>query len=148
MSAGAKELNTAELAYAAICEASKVQYINQIKEIPTPEGRNAALALFCHQPIEAENILLQAGLVYRAIELNINLFNWDRALKVAIKHKTHVDTVIAFRQKYLQEFGKHETDKLFLKCSEETDIDWATIQTKISSELDRERERPGAKPYS
>ncbi|XP_062521440.1 intraflagellar transport protein 80 homolog [Corticium candelabrum] len=148
MSAGSKELNIAELAYAAIHEASKVQYINYIKEVPSPEGRTASLALFCHQPGEAENTLLQAGLVYRAIELNINLFNWDRALKIAIKHKTHVDTVIAFRQKYLQDLGKDETDKLFLKCSEETVIDWTTIQTKISSELERERERPGAKPYS
>ena len=29
-----------------------------------------------------------------------------RALELAIKHKTHVDTVLAFRQKYLQEFGQ------------------------------------------
>ena len=45
-----------------------------------------------------------------------------RALKIAIKHKTHVDTVVAFRQKYLKDFGKNETDKLFLKCSEEVTL--------------------------
>ena len=36
------------------------------------------MALFCRQPQEAETILLQAGLVYRAIQMNIDLFNWDR----------------------------------------------------------------------
>ena len=59
-------------------KADKVQYINHIKEIPTKEGRNAAMALFCRQTQEAETILLQAGLVYRAIQMNIDLFNWDR----------------------------------------------------------------------
>ena len=55
-----------------------MQYINHIKEIPSKEGRNAAMALFCRQPQEAETILLQAGLIYRAIQMNIDLFNWDR----------------------------------------------------------------------
>ena len=55
-----------------------MQYINHIKEIPTKEGRNAAMALFCRQTQEAETILLQAGLIYRAIQMNIDLFNWDR----------------------------------------------------------------------
>ena len=36
------------------------------------------MALFCRQPQEAETILLQAGLVYRAIQMNVDLFNWDR----------------------------------------------------------------------
>ena len=39
------------------------------------------MALFCRQPQEAETILLQAGLVYRAIQMNIDLFNWDRYLR-------------------------------------------------------------------
>jgi len=59
-------------------QADKVQYINHIKEIPSKEGRNAAMALFCRQTQEAETILLQAGLIYRAIQMNIDLFNWDR----------------------------------------------------------------------
>ena len=36
------------------------------------------MALFCRQTQEAETILLQAGLIYRAIQMNIDLFNWDR----------------------------------------------------------------------
>ena len=30
-----------------------------------------------------------------------------------MKHKTHVDTVLAFRQKYLQDFGLEESDNVF-----------------------------------
>ena len=66
-------------------QADKVQYINHIKEIPTKEGRNAAMALFCRQTQEAETILLQAGLIYRAIQMNIDLFNWDR---YRLRHKS------------------------------------------------------------
>ena len=32
-----------------------------------------------------------------------------RALELAVKYKTHVDTVLAFRQKYLKELGCKET---------------------------------------
>ncbi|XP_015761944.1 PREDICTED: intraflagellar transport protein 80 homolog isoform X2 [Acropora digitifera] len=118
MAAHAKDLNTAETAYAAIDEADKVQYINHIKEIPSQEGRNAAMALFCRQPQEADTILLQAGLIYRAIQMNIDLFNWDRALELAVKHKTHVDTVLAYRQKYLNNFGRIEKSKRFLQYTQ------------------------------
>ena len=59
-------------------QVDKVQYISHIRELPTAVRRNAELALFCHQPQQAEAIYLQAGMVYRAIELNISLFNWER----------------------------------------------------------------------
>ena len=62
-------------------QAEKVQYINYIKEIPSPEGRNAAMALFCGQTQDAESILLQSGLIYRAIQMHIDQFNWDRLVK-------------------------------------------------------------------
>lgn len=41
-----------------------------------------------------------------------------RALELAVKYKTHVDTVLAHRQKFLQDFGKQETNKRFLQYSE------------------------------
>ena len=59
-------------------QVDKVQFVSHIKQLPSPERRNAELALFCHQPQQAEAIYLQAGLVFRAIELNMNLFNWER----------------------------------------------------------------------
>lgn len=74
-------------------QAEKVQYINYIKEIPSPEGRNAAIALFCGQMQDAESILLQSGLIYRAVQMHIDQFNWDRLVKNAL--------IIPFRIKYV-----------------------------------------------
>ena len=73
-----QELNTAELAYAEIDEIQKVQYICYIKDVPTPEGRAAELAVLRHQPKEAESILIAASQYYRAIKIWIDLYNWDR----------------------------------------------------------------------
>lgn len=42
----------------------------------------------------------------------------SRALELAVKHKTHVDTVLAYREKFLQKFGRKETNKRFLQYSE------------------------------
>jgi len=147
MSAYAKELSTAEIAYAAIEEADKVQYINHVKEIPSNEGRLAAMALFCRQIPDAEAMLLQSGLIYRAIQMNIDLFNWERALELAIKHKTHVDTVLANRQKYLKRFGKTETNKKFIQFSQGVEVDWEKINAKIEMELQKESQRSGNKTY-
>lgn len=143
MAAYHKQLSTAEVAYAAIDESDKVQFIQHIKELPSKEVRNAEMALFCGQTLDAEGILLQAGLTFRAIMLNLTLFNWDRALELAVKHKTHLDTVIAFRQRYLQNFEKQETSKRFLQYSEGVKVDWENINSKIDAEYQRERERPG-----
>lgn len=94
-----------------------MEYIQYIKAIPSEEGKQAELALYRRHPEEAERILLQASppLVYRAIRLNIKLFRWARALDLALKHKVHVDTVLAYRQKYLQSFEREETNQKFLQ---------------------------------
>ena len=133
-----------------------------VKDIPSSEGRNAAMALYrrnadevCRSVIlarapssaltyattcaQAEAILLQASppLVYRAIKMNIRLFRWDRcvlepgcmprcsphscvtlcmmcsALDLALQHKTHVDTVLAYRQRSLRASKRHETNDRF-----------------------------------
>ncbi|NXC25987.1 IFT80 protein, partial [Campylorhamphus procurvoides] len=118
MAVANKDMATAEIAYAAIGEIDKVQYINSIKDLPSKESRMAHMLLFSGNTQEAETLLLQSGLVYQAIQLNINLYNWDRALDLAVKHKTHVDTVLAYRQKFLEDFGKKETNKRFLQYAE------------------------------
>ena len=59
----------------------KLQYVLQIKDIPTVEGRNAELALWRRRADEAEGILLGAKLYYRAIDLNMRLFRCEAALK-------------------------------------------------------------------
>lgn len=136
-----RELTTAEMAYAAIGELARVQYINFIKDQPSRESSLAHMLLFSGQVQEAEATLLQAGLIYQAIQVNIDLFNWERALELAVKHKTHVDTVLAYRHKFLQKFGRTETNKRFLQYAEGVDVDWEKIQAKIEMELSKEREK-------
>jgi len=148
MAASHKELSTAEIAYAAIEEVEKVQYINFIKEIPTPEGRNAAMAIFCGQTQDAEAILLQSGLIYRAIQMYLDVYNWDRALEIAVKHKTHVDTVLGFRERYMKKCNKKEQNKKFLQFAQGVQVDWEKINAKIEMEIEKESERPNAKPYN
>jgi len=41
-----------------------------------------------------------------------------RALELAVKHKTHVDTVLAHRQKFLQNFDKRETNVRYTQLSD------------------------------
>ncbi|PWA20251.1 hypothetical protein CCH79_00003920 [Gambusia affinis] len=136
-----RDLSTAEMAYAAIGELPRVQYINFIKEQPSKESSLAHMLLFSGHVQEAETTLLQAGLIYQAIQVNIDLFNWNRALELAVKHKTHVDTVLAYRGKFLQTFGRKETNKRFLQYSEGVEVDWQRIQAKIEMELFKEREK-------
>jgi len=44
-----RELNTAEIALAAIECVDKVRFINYIKELPSEISRNAALSLYFHK---------------------------------------------------------------------------------------------------
>uniref|UniRef100_A0A673GGL4 Uncharacterized protein n=1 Tax=Sinocyclocheilus rhinocerous TaxID=307959 RepID=A0A673GGL4_9TELE len=136
-----RELSTAEVAYAAIGEIDKVQYINFIKDLPSRDSCLAHMLLFSGHVQEAEATLLQANLNYHAIQIHISLYNWDRALELAVKYKTHVDTVLAHRQKFLQDFGKQETNKRFLQYSEGVEVDWEKIQAKIEMEFAMEREK-------
>ncbi len=138
MSIYCRELNTVEIALAAIDEADKVQFINYIKDLPSEPSRNAALALYCKKVNEAEQILLQARLYYRAIKLNIKLHRWEKALDLAVKNKTHVDTVIAYRQRFLQQYSKEEDSENFKQYSRDIQVDWQTVKAKIRADKDRE----------
>ncbi|XP_068173450.1 intraflagellar transport protein 80 homolog [Antennarius striatus] len=135
-----RELTTAEMAYAAIGEVQKVLYVNLIKEQPSKESSLAHILQFSGQVQEAEAALLQTGLIYQAIKVNMDLFNWERALELAVKHKTHVDTVLAYRTKYLEKFGREETSKRFLQYADAVEVDWEKIQAKIEMEVTKERE--------
>lgn len=59
-------------------QTDKVQFIQNIKEIPNKDARNAEMALFCGQAADGEAILLQSGQIFRAIMINIQLYNWER----------------------------------------------------------------------
>jgi intraflagellar transport protein 80 len=45
--------------------------------------------------------------------MNIKLYRWERALDIAINNKTHVDTVIAYRARFLEQYTKEETFEKF-----------------------------------
>ena len=54
-----------------------------------------------------------ARLYYRAIKMNIKMYKWDKALDIAIAQKTHVDTVIAYRKRFLEQYNKEESNDRF-----------------------------------
>jgi intraflagellar transport protein 80 len=97
----------------------QVEFIQSIRAIPSEEGRQAGLALYRRAPDEAERILLQANppLIYRAIKTNIELFRWNRALDIAMKYKVHLDTVLAYRTRYLDDFQREEKDQKFISLA-------------------------------
>ncbi|CAK9221469.1 unnamed protein product [Sphagnum troendelagicum] len=140
----ARELNCAEMAYAALDEVAKVQFILHVKRLPSEESQQAELALFQRQPEDAESILLQAGLTYRAIKLNLRLFNWDRALDLAIMYKTHLDTVLWKREQYLQKTKHDETKEQFLHYHLQVDVDVQTIKARIKEDKEKENHQTGA----
>ena len=137
MSIKANQLNTAEVGLAAIEEVDKLRYITNIRKIPSAEGRNAAMALFMRNIDEAESILLQSRLIYRAIKMHIKLYKWDRALDLAKRFKTHIDTVVAYRRKYLSETGQEENKPEFIQY-QELEVNWEVIKEKIAQEKSKE----------
>lgn len=140
-----RHLETAEIALAAVECVDKLYFVLYVKSLASAERRNAELALFAGDVDEAEAILLQAHpapLVYRAIKMNIRLFRWDRALELAVKHTTdagtHVDSVLAYRARFLAANKLRETNAKFVQYAQQVVVDWATVSKK--KELEREKE--------
>jgi len=71
------------------------------------------LLLFFQKYEEAEKILIKSSEYFRAIMLNIELFRWERAIQISKKFNTDLETVLAFRKKYLEQVGKQEDSKFF-----------------------------------
>ena len=82
--------------------------------------------------------MLSARLFYRAIKLNIKMYKWEKALEIAITQKTHVDTVIGYRKRFLEQYHKEETIPRFKELGAEIEVDWETVKTKIKAEKERE----------
>lgn len=143
MSVMKKQLETAIKALSELNEVVKVEYLQFVLAIPSEEGRQAEMALFRRQPDEAERVLLQASppLVYRAIKMNIRLYRWVRALDLAVKNRSHVDTVLAYRKSYLDDFARQETDPKFVQYNGQVAFDWDTVKAKEHKELETERSR-------
>ena len=56
-----------------------MHYIQYIRDLPSKEARNAEMAVLTGNYQDAENILLQAGLIFRAVLLNTHNHHWEKA---------------------------------------------------------------------
>jgi intraflagellar transport protein 80 len=144
MAMHARSLETVEIALAAIEEVDKVQFVGHINRLPDDVLRSAELALFCKRPDEALNTLLQNKRIYRAIKLNIRLHRWSDALELALKHQTHVDTVLAYRARHLDQMRHVETNEQFKQWSTQVEVDWEIVKQKIAQEKEQEQRNAAA----
>ncbi len=133
-----EDLNTAEVAYAALEKMARVLNINYIKEISQGDWQKAELSLFKGQYQEAEQLFLNKNMVYRAIFMWIEMFEWGRALDLANRYRQYIDVVCFYRQRYLKMSGKSkEMDKRFLElqsCSAMSSYDEDVVREKIRNE--------------
>lgn len=111
------DLVKAEQAMASLGEVAKQHYLLYLMGLKNETCRQSGLALYQRKPDLAGSICLQANppLVYRAIKLNIRLFRWKRALKIAKENREHIDTVLYYRQLYLKNLSMQEKDQEFLE---------------------------------
>eukprot|EP00386_Alphamonas_edax_P016311 GDKI01049811.1.p1 GENE.GDKI01049811.1~~GDKI01049811.1.p1 ORF type:complete len:115 (-),score=29.82 GDKI01049811.1:158-502(-) len=101
--------------------------------------------VFCRRPDEAVATLLAAKFVYRAIKTLIRLHKWEQALDIAVQNKTHVDTVLGYRQKFLAGMSHTETNQKFIQIAKEMHVDWDAVNAKIALEKENERRAGGAR---
>ena len=119
-----REIQIAETAVAAIDEVDKVNFIEKIIKLKESN---------CNDNLISAYVLLLSNKV-DDIKININLYRWDRALKLAVDNGTHVDTVLAYREKYLKNAGLTEVNSRFLELSKDVTIDWDKIKAKIAED--------------
>jgi len=144
MAIQSRELATVEIALAAIEEVDKVQFVGHINRQADDVLRAAEMSLFCKRPDEALNTLLQNKRIYRAIKLNIRLHRWSDALELALKHQTHVDTVLAYRARHLDQMRHVETNEQFKQWSTQVEVDWEIVKQKIAQEKEQEQRNAAA----
>ncbi|GAB5361091.1 hypothetical protein AAMO2058_000684800 [Amorphochlora amoebiformis] len=139
------QLEVAAVSFAALDEVEKLQAIQRVISIPSREGQHAELLIYQRRPDAGEQILLNAGLIYRAIKLNMRLFRWKRALEIARKYQqrgiSHVDTVLGYRERYLMSFHKEEEDKEFVELRGKIRVNWSTIESKEHQEYLKEAKK-------
>jgi intraflagellar transport protein 80 len=80
-------------------------------------------------------------LIYRAVDLNIRLFRWERALNLALEKKDYIDLVLMQRKQHLHLRKQEETLEIFLKWQGKIPIEKEAIDAKIKQELDDEKTR-------
>lgn len=135
------EIHIAETACSSIDEVDKVSFISKIISMKGQFNDtiiHAYILLLRNNIEEAENVLIQGKFIYRAIKLNINLYRWEKALSLALQYKIHADTVLAYRNKYLEKAKIEETNSKFIELAKDVKVDWNKISEKIEEEKKKE----------
>jgi intraflagellar transport protein 80 len=78
LATAAHNVQTAAVAYGAIDEAEKVQYLVDASTPQNDVMRTAHMTLAMGSVDDAERMYLQAGNTLRAIMLNVNMYRWAR----------------------------------------------------------------------
>merc|ERR1712151_1470454 len=81
-------------------------------------------------------------------KMNIRLHRWNDALELALKHQTHVDTVLAYRAQHLQQMKHVETNEQFKQWAQQVEVDWDTVRKKIAMEKDTELRNANGECFS
>ena len=71
------------------------------------------------------------------------MHRWEDALHLAMQQKTHVDTVLAYREQHLKELDHEETNAEFKENNARFPIDWTAIKAKVEMEKEEERREAG-----
>lgn len=58
---------------------------------------------------------------------------------MAVKHKMHIDTVLGYRLRYLEETGRKENDSKYLKQLSNVEIDWQHIRENIKLDIEKDQ---------
>uniref|UniRef100_A0AC35UHV9 WD_REPEATS_REGION domain-containing protein n=1 Tax=Rhabditophanes sp. KR3021 TaxID=114890 RepID=A0AC35UHV9_9BILA len=114
----------AEVSYSELDRADKVLFLTRIRTEKNAQLKNAYFAMFAGRISEAEGILLNGSFIFKAIYLNIQMFRWERALQLALKYNEHVDTVLGYRQRYMNDIEEDENDDNFLAQYKQVSLDF------------------------
>ena len=67
--------------------------------------------------------------MYHAVKLNLRLYKFERALELAVKYNKYIEVVVGYRELYLKELNKQETDSQFKTYSAKVKVDWEDIKS-------------------
>ncbi|KAF4696713.1 Intraflagellar transport protein 80 [Perkinsus olseni] len=131
--------NTLETALAAISDVCKMSMLRHAKGQSDPIVKQAEIMLLSRRANEAIQLLVANRKIYRAIKFNIWLHRWEAALDLAVQHRTHVDTVLAYRMRHLEAMKHSENNEKFRRYAAEVPVDWTSVKAKIAREKAEER---------
>jgi len=130
-----EEIDAAQEAFASLSMIDRVLFLDKVKKMKSPSARNAMIVLMQGRHADAEEILIQRGLAFRAVKMNISLYKWDRALALAKRLGKFNDVVYYYRKLFIERLGITETDPAFQKMP---DFDPQSVLRTIKDEKMKE----------